>query len=289
MRNATVIVCGMVVALMSQPVLAQANGNNGDPLRPAGMVQDVLAKQESPTSEEKIKVIDPPEKDFFAKVLIYKGIPIKAPAVVEDKALYIARDRLARLLKNLPDALYNLTIAGAELHIIGKDQVTSDLPEHRHLKGKPFDGKLTVDERTRGLGGLLTSCGEENLLELPKDRYKGRDICTHEFSHNLQDNGFSPDVQQKIRDQYKKSLAKGLWVGGYAATNEHEFWAELTMWYFGTHGDLHMTGEKPANGPDGLKAYDPDAYKLLDDIYSGRVPVTRVSGEKRQKRNRRNE
>ena len=228
------------------------------------------------TDATPIRTIDPPEQGFFAKELDYHGIPIKAPAVVDDRALRIARDRMARLLEHLPNALYNLTVAGAELHIIGRDQVTSDLPEHRHLKGKPFDGKLTVDQRTRGLGGLLTSCGEENLLELPTDRYRGRDICTHEFSHNLQDQGFSADVRERIRDQYHKSLDRGLWKGAYAGTNEHEFWAELTMWYFGTHGDLNMTGEKPANGRDGLKAYDPDAYRLLDAIYAGRVPVARV-------------
>jgi len=44
---------------------------------------------------------------------------------------------------------------------------------------------LTRDPRTRGLGGLLTSCGEENLLGLEKDRYRGRDICVHEFAHNI--------------------------------------------------------------------------------------------------------
>lgn len=223
-----------------------------------------------------IRKLDPPEQGFFTKELDYRGIPIKAPEAVDDRAMRIARDRIARLLEHLPNALYNLMVAGAELHIIGKDQVTSDLPEHRHLKGKPFDGKLTVDQRTRGLGGLLTSCGEENLLELPTDRYRGRDICTHEFSHNLQDQGLSADVQKMIRDRFHKSLEKGLWKGAYAATNEHEFWAELTMWYFGTHGDLNMAGEKPANGRDGLEAYDPDAFALLDSIYSGKVPVARV-------------
>jgi hypothetical protein len=35
------------------------------------------------------------------------------------------------------------------------------------------------------LGGLLTSCGEENLLGLEKDRYRGRDICVQEFAHNI--------------------------------------------------------------------------------------------------------
>jgi outer membrane protein assembly factor BamB len=223
----------------------------------------------------KIRRIDPPEKGFFTKELDYEGIPIKAPEVVADQALFTARDKIAQELKNLPDACYNLKIAGAELHIIGKDQVTSDLPEHRHLKGKPFDGNLTVDQRTRGLGGLLTSCGEENLLQLPGDRYHGRDICIHEFAHNIQDTGLSNDVRQKIREQYKRSLEKGLWKGSYAATNEHEYFAELSMWYFGTHGDMNMTGTKPAKGPEGLKAYDPEAFTLLDDLYSGRIPVKR--------------
>jgi hypothetical protein len=235
-----------------------------------------LCMQNTGDTGDRIRLIDPPEKGFYAKALNYDGIPIKASSVVEDNALFIARERLRRQLKNLPEVRYNLRMAGAELHIIGKDQVTSDLPEHRHLKGKPFDGNLTVDQRTRGLGGLLTSCGEENLLELPNDRYRGRDICTHEFAHNIQGSGLSEEVRKRIREQYRRSLDKGLWKGAYAATNEGEFFAELTMWYFGTHGDLHMTGEKPENGTEGLKKYDPEAYALLDDLYSGRIPIPKV-------------
>ena len=48
------------------------------------------------------------------------------------------------------------------------------------------------------------------------------------------------------------------------------------MWYFGTHGDMNMTGVKPAIGRNGLKAYDREAYKLLDDLYSGRIKIKRV-------------
>ena len=70
-----------------------------------------------------------------------------------------------------------------------------------------------------------------------------------------------------------------MWKGAYAATNVSEYFAELTMWYFGTHGDLHMTGQKPANGPQGLKAYDPEAYALLEDLYSGRIPIERVKAK----------
>ncbi len=219
-----------------------------------------------------ITQIVPPEKEFFSKRLDYEGIAIKAHKDVDDKALYEAHHRLDMMLRHLPDVRANLKQAGAELHIIGRNQVTSDLPEHQHLKGKKiYDGKLTVDERTRGLGGLLTSCGEENLLRLPEDRYKGRDICVHEFAHNIQGKGMSGAVRQKIREQYRSSLEKGLWKGSYAASNESEFFAELTMWYFGTHGDLNMTGPKPESGPEGLRAYDAEAYQLLDDFYTGRI------------------
>ena len=202
-----------------------------------------------------------------------------------DEALFAAHDRLSMMLSNLPSVRVKLRAAGAELHIIGRDQVTTDLPEWRHDKGKPLDEYhgLTRDQRTRGMGGLLTSCGEENLLKLEKDRYRGRDICVHEFAHNILGHGVSREVRQKVREQYRRSLDHGLWVGSYAGSNFDEFFAELTMWYFGTHGDLGMKGAKPANGRDGLKAYDPEAFALLDDFYSGRMePAVQTSPPRTQ-------
>ena len=85
------------------------------------------------------------------------------------------------------------------------------------------------------------------------------------------DHGLTGSVRARIRQQYQRSLAKGLWKGSYAGSNEHEFFAELSMWYWGTHGDLGMQGTKPANGRDGLKAYDPEACTLLDEIYNGKL------------------
>jgi hypothetical protein len=233
--------------------------------------QIVMAEDQSTAKyDEKIVLIDPPEKDFFSKKLDYEGIPIKAHKDVSDEALFAAKSRISMMLKNLPAVREKLRKAKAELHIIGRDQVTSDLPEFRRMKGKPFDGDQTVDQRTRGLGGLLTSCGEENLLKLENDRYKGRDICVHEFAHNIFDHGITAETRNKFIEQRKRSLANGLWKNSYAGSNEDEFFAELTMWYFGTHGDLHMTGPKPENGPEGLKKYDPEAFKLMDDFYTGR-------------------
>jgi tRNA A-37 threonylcarbamoyl transferase component Bud32 len=219
--------------------------------------------------------LDPPELGFFSKRADYHGIPIKAHADVADEALHVARQRLATMLADCPGVRDNLVAAGAELHIIGKNQATSDLPEHRHLKGKRFEGEQTVDQRTRGLGGLHASCGEENLLQLPGDRYAGRDICIHEFAHTIRAFGLSGDVRRQLEYQYRRSLSKGLWKGAYAATNDDEFFAELSMWYFGTHGDMKGLTPKPAPGRDGLRRYDPEAFALLDDIYTGKLPVTR--------------
>ncbi len=236
---------------------------------------DVRAPEGCPS----IVTINPPEEDFFSKRLDYHGIPIKSHQVVVDEALYEAWNRLDGLLKNQPEVLANLVAAGARLHIIGRDQVTTDLPEFRQDKGVklPEYNGLTRDERTRGMGGLMSSCGEENLLKLEKDRYRGRDICVHEFCHGIFDCGLDDATRRKFVDQLKRSKEKGLWVGSYAASGRgEEFLSELTMWYVGTHGDLGMKGAKPENGREGLKKYDPEAFALLDDFYAGRLKVEKV-------------
>ena len=85
-----------------------------------------------------IQVVDPPEKDFFSKRLDFEGIPIKAHQVVSDEAMRAGYERLqtmfARLGPYREKVLKNLTQAGVELHIIGRDQVTTDLPEWRQTK-----------------------------------------------------------------------------------------------------------------------------------------------------------
>jgi len=229
-------------------------------------------------SYPKIQAINPPESSFFTKMISVNGIPIKAPSVVVDDALYAAYDRISMETAHLPVVVANLAAAGAELHIIGRDQGTTDLPEWRQDKHVPLDEYfgLTRDQRTRGMGGLITSCGEENLLQLPKDRYRGRDICLHEFAHDIEEAGFPRSVRALFDKQYEVSKSKGLWLNSYAGSNSDEFFAELTMWYFGTHGDLGMSGPKPENGPEGLKKYDPEAYKLFDDFYSGRIEIPKM-------------
>jgi hypothetical protein len=251
---------------------------------PALILLVAASGQSAPADQPKVTLIQPPDQGFFSKQAFYEGIPIKAHKDVSDKALLEARRRIGRMLKNLPVVVENLVDVGAEMEIIGKDQQTSDLPSQRHWKGKPYETHgsraLTIDQRTRGVGGLPASCGEENLLKLPSDRYKHhRDICTHEFAHTVFDYGLSANVRNMIEAQFKKSLGKGLWGTAYASTNPNEFFAELSMWYFGSRGDYGHIKPIPKEGRQWLRKYDPDAFKLLDRIYSGRVRIERITRE----------
>ena len=228
-------------------------------------------------AQQTITKVNPPVFGFYGKQLDCDGIMIRSSAQVDDKALLIAAQKINLILANIPNARRNLARWGAELHIIGKDQQTSDLPEFRDQKGVKFQDNGTntdIDARTRGMGGIYTSCGEENLLNLPGDRYAGgSDICIHEFAHNIMFFGLGDTLQNKIKQQYQNAIRKGLWTDAYAARNAGEYWAELSMWYFGAHGEFLNGTRLPAPGAQGLMKYDPEGYALLNAIYSGKLPI----------------
>ena len=212
---------------------------------------------------------------FFKKYVDCDGIAVRSSSAVDDKALHLACEKISLMLKNIPRVREALVRKGAELHIIGRNEQTSDLPEFQSQRGQTYvdnRGKLTtIDERTRGKGGLLSSCGEENILHLTGDRYgDGSDICIHEFAHAIMDYGFGAEQRLEINEQYARSLSAGLWQNAYAAVNAKEYWAELSMWYFGSHGARRRISSTPAgNGPEGLRNYDPEGFALLQKLYGG--------------------
>lgn len=225
-----------------------------------------------------IKQITPPEQGFFSKVLDCHGIPIKCHSVVSDEAMVEAARRIWSQIGNQPGILHNLVQAGAQLHIIGKDQVTSDLPYFRHKRGIICDVERNqdIDQRTRGMGGLNASCGEENLLRLEDDRYIGRDICRHEFAHTILDYGVDKATFEMVVSRYHEALEEGLWETCYSASHYHEYWAELTMWYYDWRGDLGKKEPYPQPGAEWFKSYDPKGYELIDKIYTGKWQVGKV-------------
>ncbi|MCC7479881.1 hypothetical protein IT575_15685 [bacterium] len=179
------------------------------------------------------------------------GIRIRSMPGVSAEAIEIAKARLAMLLEHLPQVAANLADAGAELRI---------------MTGYP---------NTDVTGGLVSYATEENILKNERDRFTDhRDICVHECAHMLH-TAFGPEQCAAITQRFAEAQAAGLWPGCYAMTNESEFFAELTMWYFGTRGDYGRLPE-PQEGPAWLKQYDPQSYELLDSIYSGRLLSRRI-------------
>ncbi len=62
-----------------------------------------------------------------------------------------------------------------------------------------------------------------------------------------------PTFDGRLRQTYKKAMAKGLWKGTYVATDHNEYWAEGAQAYFDC-----MRPQFGANTREKLKAYDPD-------------------------------
>jgi hypothetical protein len=235
---------------------------------------DVHSTRSVPTRLD-VQLIHPRDDGFYSKRLDYHGIAIKAHHVVHDEALREVHGRLDRMLSRAPAIRKRLAQSGVEFHIIGVNQLTSDLPEGRKYKGRVQDG-VDWDERNRGLWcaeALAASCGEENLLPwLPDPRREhhhpaGHDIAIHEFAHAIHFHGLTQEQQARVHEVYERSIASGHWHGTYAGENEYEFFAELTMWYFGRHHE---------GGAQELLHSDRDAYELLDDIYGGREVLSAV-------------
>ena len=211
--------------------------------------------------------IAPPERGFYSQQLDVLGTYVKAHADVSENAVLEAGRRINRLLASGPVLAANLASAGAEMHVIGRGQEVTDLPMYRHMAGVPFDGAQTMDERARGYGGLHACCSEDSLLGLASARHRDhRDICSHEMAHTVLKYGLDDQVRSLVEARYKAS--KQRWRNAYASTNVHEFFAELTMWYVGSRGDFTSL-RSPAPGPDWLARHDPDAFALLDSIYTG--------------------
>lgn len=131
----------------------------------------------------------------------------------------------------------NLRRFRAEVHIIGKDQRSTDLPVFRHMRAKPTLGRMTLDRRARGLSSLYTSSAAENLRSLPAERRDDhRDIPTHRFAHPILFAGLSRDIYARIEAQRQASPAGGLRSSACRATNAQDFFARPSMRYFGNRG-----------------------------------------------------
>jgi hypothetical protein len=237
----------------------------------SGTLGQSAAQEIQPDKEPAPKVTEVPEEvckkfdldtTFYKKHLDYKGFSILSSAKVSDEALYEARYLIDQLLGQREDILKAMIKRGCRFMVMATNEMTTDVPEQRHLKNDP---KTDWDKRARGLGGKLSSCGEENLLNLKGDRYNKENILIHEFNHAIHQQGLrevDPTFDKRLREIYKKAMDNGLWKGTYLTTNHGEYWAEGAQAYFDC-----MRPQYGANSREKLEKYDPDLFNLLDEVY----------------------
>jgi dipeptidyl aminopeptidase/acylaminoacyl peptidase len=236
-------------------------------------------KQPADRAPDRPKVTAPPEaffekyaerdreaaRKFYKKYLDVRGLSIAAAAEVADEALLRAHDIVTHLLAGRPDVLEAMAKAGTRLIIIGKDQVYTDMPEYRNSRNPEY-----LNERVRGTGGLgVTSFGEENLLNLPLDRYDDESIAVHEFCHTIDAAiaRIDPAWKGRLAQTYRNAIDKGLWKNTYAASNQAEYWAEIAQSYFDCNR-MNNWNHGPIGTRELLKQYDPDGYELVRSTFN---------------------
>jgi dipeptidyl aminopeptidase/acylaminoacyl peptidase len=203
-------------------------------------------------------------RKFYTKYLDVKGLPVAASAEVADEALQRTYYLVTHLLAGRPDILQAMIKRGTRLVIIGKDQVYTDIPEYRHHPNPAYQ-----NERVRGTGGFdITSFGEENLLNLPLDRYDDESIAVHEFCHTIDAalRSIDPGWRPRLLRTYKSAISQGLWKNVYTSTNPAEYWAEICQSYFDCNR-INNWNHAAVRTREQLRLYDPEGYELVKTTF----------------------
>jgi dipeptidyl aminopeptidase/acylaminoacyl peptidase len=199
-------------------------------------------------------------RQFYKKYIDVKGMPATASAEIADEALQRTYSIVTHLLAGRPDILQTMVQNGTRLIVIGKDQVYTDMPEYRNSPNPAYQ-----NERVRGTGGFnVTSFGEENLLNLPNDRYDDESIVVHEFCHTIDAalSRIDPTWRQRRDGTYRNAVDKGRWKNAYTGSNAAEYWAEICQSYFDCNR-INNWNHAAIATREQLKLYDPEGYDLV--------------------------
>jgi xylan 1,4-beta-xylosidase len=201
---------------------------------------------------------------FYQQYVDARGLPILSSAKVSREGLLEAANLIDRMLANREDVRQELIKRRVRFVVMAPTEMTTDVPEQSHMD------KEYWDRRARGLGGRICSCGEENLLNLPGDRYRNENILIHEFSHTIHNYGLrrlDEGFQKRLTDLFDAAKEKGLWKDTYAATNPEEYWAEAVQSYFDCNAPPRRRVHNEVDTREELKEYDPDLYQLIDESF----------------------
>lgn len=255
--------------------LGIAVATRGDDIPPPRPVADRPARvTDVPKEVRAAHKLDP----FYRKYAAADGLPVLASAKVSDAALAEAAAIIRQMLAKRPDILKAMVRNRVRVVVMAPTEMTTDVPEQRNMKPKEY-----WDKRARGLGGRLTSCGEENLLNLKGDRYPRENILVHEFAHAVHRFGvgrLDPKFDGKLRGVYTRAVENGKWGDTYAATNHSEYWAEGVQSYFDCNAPPNRGVHNDVNTREKLRKYDPALFDLIDEAF-GQNPWRYVRYDKR--------
>ncbi|MCK8678311.1 hypothetical protein [Streptomyces lichenis] len=199
-----------------------------------------------------------------------------------------AYSQLTRLLRD-PDTALRLLAAGGVVALLPTGLplgAVEGFTAHRHgTDGRPVDA-------TRGMTALTTlvaAVPEENLLGERTGiagvgpQPEGYSTAIHELAHLLYEGGLTPGDRALVARRYRELRAAGPdapWPDGprrhrdgqerdnYSATDEHEFFAQLTASYLGTNqGTDPRTGRPRNNGAAWVRENEPALLPLLERLY----------------------
>lgn len=213
--------------------------------------------------------IDP----FYEKYLDARGLPVLSTADVSDTALRTACAIVANMLSLRQDLRDAMAALDMRVVVIGRDQVTTDIPEYANLyqtnPGPDWDS-------FRGVGATVatpvTSAGEENLMCDQGEPYAGVNVLVQVFGTSvyLAVKDADPTFEDRLQVADTAARAAGLWQDTYvrgadARQNLIEYYAEGVEDWFetgpessppdGTFNEVNTRAE--------LMAYDPMLYAIV--------------------------
>ena len=238
-----------------------------------------FASADSPSSPPAKMHVNP----FYKKYLNVDGLYVVSSAAVSDSALTKTAEVIRMMLAKRPDVKNEMVKKGCYTMILGRNEEVCDLPEYKSICNSP-DSIKYWNWRARGFGGapqgdFTASFGEENVLALSSDRYRGESIMIHEFSHLIHTVGIC-GVDKTFDSRLVKCMQhakdKGLWKDTYALSDKYEYFAECTQSFFDCNQFCNVPNgiHNSINKRVKLKEYDLEMYNLLKEFfYEMPIPI----------------
>jgi len=215
-----------------------------------------------------------PEWGGYAKRRTVDGIPVCAHSIVDERAVDFAAKVVSGMLSRVnPLVIHKMNAYGVEVAIISRQQATTDIPAHGHLKHRKTSDGRCFDKGTRGLGATIScpvlSTGEENILMLRggENRYPSESILVHEFAHAVMNIGlWNTDLYTAIVNAYREACQDQLYnKSSYVMSNAEEYFAEMSQAWFEATVRKDVTSGVITRKE--LKKRDPRLAKLMRNIW----------------------